>query len=487
MEKAQESGVETLSGSWAPSDSRPIELVFRTVGERTSELSLEFALEHIKPQRAHVIRNVKPFRVAVQRMLAIDHRCSHVLYLDADCLILEDMRSFLDANDLPYVDCYGHDRFRGLINRGVHITRVDVVCAMRALPEPVGDLRYALFPESHLRNLALFQLGFRKQYKNFCILHDYFQWYSEIFAKNALCELRNRASFYDNAAFYEACFQASMSRWGDSIEFDVARRAVRHAASMVPPDAEPADVDRYIRNLPLVAQTEVEKLGLSQSNWVSIEEVEQAVAADLAGLDPRLAKPKVFGIGLSRTGTRSLTVALHTLGFDTVHYPIDRATLDTLTRGDARFSLLDHYDGITDITIVPYYKDLDRAWPGAKFVLTVREEESWLRSCRDHWAKGLMNHNGESDEHRLRGEIQRFIRVAVYGSEEFDEDRFRHAYRCHVDSVLRYFEGRERDLLILNIAAGDGYERLAPFLGVAAPGQPFPHRGKRLANELEDL
>lgn len=198
------------------------------------------------------------------------------------------------------------------------------------------------------------------------------------------------------------------------------------------------------------------------------------------GLSPKAFK--VFGIGLSRTGTRSLTRALHVLGFDTVHYPTDRVTLETLERGDARFPLLEHYDGITDITVVPYYEDLDQVWPGSKFVLTMRDEESWLRSCRNHWVRPLADK--EAMQPRVYMEIQRFLRAAVFASYEFEEGRFRRVYRRHVERVIRYFAGRETDLLVLNIVAGEGYEQLAPFLGMPVPHEPFPHKGKRLTERM---
>ena len=41
----------------------------------------------------------------------------------------------------------------------------------------------------------------------------------------------------------------------------------------------------------------------------------------------------------------------------------------------------------------------------------------------------------------------------VYASYDFHPDRFRRAYRRHVEDVTRYFEGRPNDLLILNVAA----------------------------------
>ena len=476
----EEGRVETLEGSFAPPGARPIELVFRSVGERTSDLALELALKHVKPTRAHVIRDVKPFALAVRRMLELEHHCDHVVHMDADCLILEDMRPFLDANTLPYVDCYVRDRFRGRIHCGVHVTRIDVVDAMRSVPEPTDDLAYVLRPESRLRNLALAELGLEKQLKSFHILHDHFQRYTDIFAKYALRELRSRTDFQRRR------LEASMARWGEGTDYDVARRAVQHAASTVPEDAKAKHVELYIRNLPYLAEVEVRNMGLEQSGQVTMGEVERAIAADPKRLGPAPARPKVFGLGLSRTGTRSLTAALHVLGFDTAHYPTDAATLATLARGDARFPLLEHYDGITDITTVPCFEELDRQNPGAKFVLTVRDEESWLESCRSHWAGRPAHEEGSGEEHRVHMEIRRFLRAAVYASYELDEQRFVRAYRRHVERVLRHFADRPGDLLVIDVAAGEGWEKLAPFVGAEVPEQPFPHKGKRQAERAAE-
>lgn len=183
-------------------------------------------------------------------------------------------------------------------------------------------------------------------------------------------------------------------------------------------------------------------------------------------------KPKVFGIGLSRTGTRSLAAALDILGFDVAHYPTDQKTYETLIRGDAHFPLLNHYDGMTDITVVPYYEELDNAWPGSKFVLTVRDEVDWLNSCHWHW-------NRPRDPHDPQWKVRHFLRAAVYGCYDFNEARFRCVYRRHVDNVTRYFANRHDHFLRLDITAGQGYELLAPFLGLPVPSKPFPHKGSR--------
>lgn len=70
-------------------------------------------------------------------------------------------------------------------------------------------------------------------------------------------------------------------------------------------------------------------------------------------------------------------------------------------------------------------------------------------------------------------DLQRFLRAAVYGCYAFHPERFRRIARQHAAEVARHFAGRD-DLLVLDIAAGQGYERLAPFLGLPVPGELFP-------------
>lgn len=474
--------VRILEGDFAPGNSRHVELVFRSVGERTSELALELAIEHVRPQRVYLIENVRPFALAVRKMLELPHArdpaspCSHVVHMDADCLILEDLRPFLDANTLPYVDCYVHDRFRGRIHCGVHITRTDVLRTMANLPVPKDDLAYVLRPESRLRNLALAELGLEKQLKSFRILHDHFQDYADIFAKYALRELRSRTEFQRKR------LEASMARWGDGTDLDVARHAVAHAARLVPSDAKPKHVEAYIQNLPQIARDELEALGLSNQPPMTRAELERALATD-PSLAPERIVPKVFGIGLSRTGTRSLTAALHVLGIDTVHFPTDPDTLDTILRGDGRFGILAHYDGITDITTVPCFRDLDRLHPGAKFILTTRDEARWVRSCRRvarFCSTRLLAEQPASEDACRRRRIAEHLARIVYGSAEPDAEGLLRARREHHARVRAHFSSRSDALLDIDLVARPRWDELAAFVEAEVPTHPFPHKGKVL-------
>ncbi len=181
----------------------------------------------------------------------------------------------------------------------------------------------------------------------------------------------------------------------------------------------------------------------------------------------------VFGIGLSRTGTKSLTLALNMLNIKTIHYPCDNETLQDLIRGDANFSILSKgYNGLTDITTVPYFQQLFSIYGNeAKFILTVRQKQSWLKSLEQHWQnRPAYNDPNETEIHM---EIRRFLRAAVFGCLNFNKERMSFVYDNYHQQVNSFFKDK-KNLLTMDITEGDGWEKLCPFLGMEIPNEDFP-------------
>lgn len=190
---------------------------------------------------------------------------------------------------------------------------------------------------------------------------------------------------------------------------------------------------------------------------------------------------KIFAIGLSRTGTKSLAVALNHLGIRTKWYPNDATTYRQLVMGDYRLSILEEYQAITDTPVVPFYPQLDELYPGSKFILTIREKASWLRSCESHWKGSTVPPNDPPFWRRFAN----YIDSCVYGCNAFNPKRFSYVYDRHVNNVLDYFRNRPDDLLVLNICAGEGYEKLCPFLGLETPDDvTFPKENNFKASSL---
>lgn len=164
---------------------------------------------------------------------------------------------------------------------------------------------------------------------------------------------------------------------------------------------------------------------------------------------------KIFGIGLSKTGTTSLTTALVKLGYRAQH-----SGLPFLDQPPAAVADL---DAATD-ELAGEFERLDRKFPGSKFILTTRKLDDWLKSCEHHFRTPL---DQDSRVGRMIHEL--------YGTTVFDRDRFAAGFERHQQAVHRYFAGRPGDLLVLDVTAGEGFEKLCPFLGRPLPADAgFP-------------
>ncbi len=465
---------------------KKVALVFRTIGERTSDIALELARENIRPDEVHILDGCRPFTETVNRMIAIEFDADVVVAVDADSLILEDMRPFLETNDRPYVDCYVYDRFRGRLHCGVHVTRVDVMHKMRDVDPPVEDQAYVLRPESRMRKLALNAMGFSKCFKSFRILHDHLQWLRDVWAKYALRELRSRTPEQRRK------LDAALERWAgdDDVELRVAMEAVRWAQRELPVGTPTEVLAEAIARLPELGIEQLKALGVDERAPLGRAELDAYARAHVERWPSREETYEIFGLGLSRTGTRSLTAALHIAGVDTVHYPIDEDTFRAVETGQLDFSLLESFDGITDITVAPFFAQLERKYPNAKFILTVRDEESWLRSCANHWRGREAFETPTSPGREIHMRIRRLLRASTYGIYDYEPERFLWVYRQHVAAVRRYFADKPGKLLEMNIVDGAGWEPLCGFLGRPIPDQPFPHKGgaltARLRAEVDD-
>lgn len=177
-------------------------------------------------------------------------------------------------------------------------------------------------------------------------------------------------------------------------------------------------------------------------------------------------RSKVFGIGLSKTGTTSIASALELLGYKTKDY----MGLSTYIPGDLSsidLHEIDAHDAFTDTPIPSFYRELDAKYPQSKFILTIREMDPWLKSCKKQFTKrSAETVNAASNE----------LFNDLYGCTSFDAEKFKKGYDRFTAGVLNYFKDRESDLLIIDVCAGEGWEKLCPFLGHPIPPMPFPKR-----------
>lgn len=179
--------------------------------------------------------------------------------------------------------------------------------------------------------------------------------------------------------------------------------------------------------------------------------------------DSRPDRPRVFCIGLNKTGTTSFHEAMTLLGFRSLHWggpPIRHTVEHALEAGEPLLSGLDQaLDAFSDIEpITQNFDVLDRQYPGSHFVLTVRSIDEWLDSRARHVERNV--------QRKAAGEYHgTFLTV--------DLDRWRDEWDRHVDRVRRHFGARD-DFLEWDITADAAWAPLTSLLGVDEPDQPFP-------------
>ena len=96
-------------------------------------------------------------------------------------------------------------------------------------------------------------------------------------------------------------------------------------------------------------------------------------------------RPKVFCIGFHKTGTKSLGAALATLGYRVAG---PRGTLDPQIATNAlplALRLAGDFDAFQDNPWPILFKELDAAFPGSRFILTLREPAAWIASVVRHF------------------------------------------------------------------------------------------------------
>jgi hypothetical protein len=184
-----------------------------------------------------------------------------------------------------------------------------------------------------------------------------------------------------------------------------------------------------------------------------------------SGRAEKISRKKIFGVGIQRTGCSSLCEALRLLGFRSVQWPA------------GLFQNLDHpilneFDAFTDNPIPIIYQQLDKMFPGSKFILTIRDTESWLKSVQ--WLFNV----GEEEFNWNEYPVTHQMHKALYGTTQFDKQIFRNIYQNHNDEVRRYFAQRPLDLLVINFRRKEGWSQLCRFLDRPVPDVPIPIKNK---------
>lgn len=227
---------------------------------------------------------------------------------------------------------------------------------------------------------------------------------------------------------------------------------------------------------------------------------------------------QVIGIGLPKTGTLSLKDALNRLGYNThhggdMHSNVDNMKfwVDYLTakeQGSADPAHLKAYFERTgwtascDFPAAAFYEELVQLYPEAKFVLTLRDPESWfvsryrmlvweaestqtlifrllafLRFPRYQLYQPLLD---KLDQLVYGETVMRWLTLSQTQTGSEVEEHYRRRYVCgyheHVEGVRRAIPADR----LLEFRVQDKWGPLCAFLDRPVPTEPFPHSNEGL-------
>jgi len=181
---------------------------------------------------------------------------------------------------------------------------------------------------------------------------------------------------------------------------------------------------------------------------------------------------RVFGIGLHKTATTSLHAAFGILGLKSGHWlnsHWSKAVWNEMTSAGKSPSLEKFY-ALSDLPFPVLFEQLDKSYPGSKFILTIRGEGDWIRSVGKHFSA---THNQFVEVWNTDPFTHRIHKI-IYGQKHFDREVFLKRYRRHNAEAMNYFKHRPDDLLVMNMTNGAGWKELCGFLKMPIPAVDYP-------------
>ena len=191
---------------------------------------------------------------------------------------------------------------------------------------------------------------------------------------------------------------------------------------------------------------------------------------------------KILGAGLPRTGTRTLCEALTILGYNTIHDDWKRLPMFPYVSHDSPFQVTAYndVDAAADCPAALYWEEVSAAYE-CKVILTVRDADTWWESIKWH-AEQIRQ--SENIQHSLFTDLLHSLLFGVAQPHEYWWKRRFAEHNLLVQvamAVDQRMKGGNR-LLVMDISAGDKWDKLCPFLGVEEPGVEWPWKNKRREN-----
>lgn len=203
-------------------------------------------------------------------------------------------------------------------------------------------------------------------------------------------------------------------------------------------------------------------------------------------------KTKIFCIGQNKTGTTSLKQAFIDLGY-VVGEQREAEKLLPYYRDKNFYKIIAYCKTAQVFQDFPFsypetYKYLDVAYPGSKFILTVRDSplqwyDSVLKFESKVFGKGKVPTKADlqNTKYVWQGWVWQCRKLLLGGAPDdnpYCKEAMIKSYVENNQAVIDYFRDRPDDLIVINVSENEGYKKLMKFLKIKSPFTRFPWKNK---------
>lgn len=184
---------------------------------------------------------------------------------------------------------------------------------------------------------------------------------------------------------------------------------------------------------------------------------------------------KIIVLSHNRTATQSTEKFLTDLGFKCAHWGgsfISIPDSETMSKDELfnkLISLTSEYDAFMDIPFNYIYEQLDKTYPGSKFILITRPSHEWVKSIRNIYA----SFNQSGIESYFRYLLEKYLPNPKRYIEQITDTELEYVHNCHIEDILKYFKN-SNNLLHLDLYDKDKGYKIKNFIDPNLPNIEFP-------------
>jgi predicted O-linked N-acetylglucosamine transferase (SPINDLY family) len=203
-------------------------------------------------------------------------------------------------------------------------------------------------------------------------------------------------------------------------------------------------------------------------------------------------KPRIFNISCNKTGTTSLEhLFVNSFGFRLFNYM--KLFYANKTLVDDVFIKQDYTELLKTIensktnffSDIPFnlsniYKILDKNYPNSKFILSIRNTESWINCLKKWLIKIKVELLNTPFYYCSKKWVQyAFPKTMNENWEIINEDLLAHLYEKHNNDIIDYFKGTDK-LLVYKLEESSEFKinKICDFIQIKNDNYNFPHKNK---------